>query len=51
MEERVPAEPEPGYGAPLTTLPVSSRTEERNWRTVDIDVVRPGRSGPAGDAS
>jgi N-acetylmuramic acid 6-phosphate etherase len=39
MEERVPAEPEPGYGAPPTTLPVSSRTEERNRRTVDIDVV------------
>jgi N-acetylmuramic acid 6-phosphate etherase len=39
MEERVPAEPEPGYGAPLTTLPVSSRTEERNPRTIDIDVV------------
>ncbi|HTS96357.1 MAG TPA: hypothetical protein VMI33_07025, partial [Streptosporangiaceae bacterium] len=33
------SEPEPGDYALLTPLPVSSRTEERNWRTVDIDVV------------
>jgi N-acetylmuramic acid 6-phosphate etherase len=35
----VPAESESGDHALLTPLPVSSRTEERNWRTVDIDVV------------
>jgi N-acetylmuramic acid 6-phosphate etherase len=35
----VPAESEPGDHALLTPLPVSSRTEERNWRTADIDVV------------
>ena len=33
------SEPEPGDYALLTPLPVSSRTEERNWRTVDIDLV------------
>ncbi len=38
-EERVPAESEPGDYAPLTSLPVSSRTEDRNQRTVNIDVV------------
>ena len=38
-EERVPAESESGDYALLTSLPVSSRTEERNRRTVDIDVV------------
>jgi N-acetylmuramic acid 6-phosphate etherase len=30
---------DPGDHALLTPLPVSSRTEERNWRTIDIDVV------------
>ena len=35
----VPAESESGDHALLTPLPVSSRTEERNWRTIDIDVV------------
>jgi len=35
----VPADSEPGNHAPLTPLPVSSRTEERNWRTVEIDLV------------
>jgi N-acetylmuramic acid 6-phosphate etherase len=35
----VPAESESGDHALLTPLPVSSRTEERNWRTVDIDVL------------
>jgi N-acetylmuramic acid 6-phosphate etherase len=35
----VPAEPDTEGGVPLTPLPVSSRTEERNRRTVDIDVV------------
>ncbi len=35
----VPADPDTGEHALLTPLPVSSRTEERNWRTVDIDVV------------
>jgi N-acetylmuramic acid 6-phosphate etherase len=34
----VPAQPEPGDHA-LTLWPVSSRTEERNWRTADIDVI------------
>jgi N-acetylmuramic acid 6-phosphate etherase len=38
-ELSVPAEPEPGDHALLTPVPVSSRTEERNWRTVDIDRV------------
>ena len=33
---QVQSEPE---NALLTPLPVSSRTEERNWRTIDIDVV------------
>jgi N-acetylmuramic acid 6-phosphate etherase len=32
-------EPESGDHALLTPPPPSSRTEERNWRTVDIDVV------------
>jgi len=31
--------PEPADGLGLTQLPVASRTEERNWRTVDIDLV------------
>jgi N-acetylmuramic acid 6-phosphate etherase len=35
----VPVQSDPGDHALLTPLPVSSRTEERNWRTVDIDVV------------
>jgi N-acetylmuramic acid 6-phosphate etherase len=35
----VPAVSEPQDRAPLASLPVSSRTEERNWRTVDIDLV------------
>jgi N-acetylmuramic acid 6-phosphate etherase len=35
----VPVQSDPGDYALLTPLPVSSRTEERNWRTVDIDVV------------
>jgi N-acetylmuramic acid 6-phosphate etherase len=35
----VPAEPETGDYALPTPAPVSSRTEERNWRTVDIDLV------------
>jgi N-acetylmuramic acid 6-phosphate etherase len=35
----VPADSESGDHALLTPLPVSSRTEERNWRTVDIDLV------------
>ena len=35
----MPAESESGDHALLTPLPVSSRTEERNWHTVDIDVV------------
>jgi N-acetylmuramic acid 6-phosphate etherase len=35
----VPVQSDPGDHALLTRLPVSSRTEERNWRTVDIDVV------------
>jgi N-acetylmuramic acid 6-phosphate etherase len=35
----VAAEPEPGDHALLTALPVSSRTEERNWRTGDIDII------------
>jgi len=42
----VPAEPESGDYALLTPWPASSRTEERNGRTVDIDrpgPVRPGR--------
>jgi N-acetylmuramic acid 6-phosphate etherase len=35
----VPAEPDTEGGVPLTPLPVSSRTEERNRRTADIDLV------------
>jgi N-acetylmuramic acid 6-phosphate etherase len=35
----VPVQSDHGDHALLTRLPVSSRTEERNWRTVDIDVV------------
>jgi N-acetylmuramic acid 6-phosphate etherase len=35
----VPADSEPGDRALLTPAPVRSRTEERNWRTVDIDLV------------
>jgi len=35
----VPAKPESGDYALPTPSPVSSRTEERNWRTVDIDLV------------
>lgn len=35
----VPAESAPGNRALLTPLLVSSRTEERNRRTADIDVV------------
>jgi N-acetylmuramic acid 6-phosphate etherase len=35
----VPAQPEARDHALLTPLPVSSRTEERNWRTADIDIV------------
>jgi N-acetylmuramic acid 6-phosphate etherase len=35
----VPAVSEPEDHAPLGSLRVSSRTEERNWRTVDIDLV------------
>jgi len=35
----VPAEPEPEGSAPRTPPPASSRTEERNRRTVNIDVV------------
>jgi N-acetylmuramic acid 6-phosphate etherase len=35
----VPVQSDPGDHALLTPLPVSSRTEERNWRTVNIDVV------------
>jgi N-acetylmuramic acid 6-phosphate etherase len=38
-ELSVPAEPEPGDHALLTPFPGSLRTEERNWRTVDIDRV------------
>src|SRR6516225_6467082 len=38
-EEPVPAKPESGDYARPTPSPVSSRTEERNWRTVDIDLV------------
>jgi N-acetylmuramic acid 6-phosphate etherase len=38
-EEPVPAELESGGHALLAPLPVSSRTEERNWRTIDIDLV------------
>jgi len=34
----VAAQPEPGDHA-LLAPPVSSRTEDRNWRTVDIDLV------------
>ena len=37
--ELVPAEPESGEHTRLTPLPMWSRTEERNWRTVDIDMV------------
>jgi N-acetylmuramic acid 6-phosphate etherase len=33
------AESEPEDHAPLISLPVSSPTEDRNWRTVDIDLV------------
>jgi N-acetylmuramic acid 6-phosphate etherase len=35
----VPTDSESGDHALLTSLPVSSRTEERNWRTADIDLV------------
>jgi N-acetylmuramic acid 6-phosphate etherase len=35
----VAAQPEPGEHALLAVSPVSSRTEDRNWRTVDIDLV------------
>ncbi len=35
----MPADPEGGDHAPFARMPVSSRTEERNWRTVDIDLV------------
>jgi N-acetylmuramic acid 6-phosphate etherase len=35
----VAAQPEPGDHALLTPSLVSSRTEDRNWRTVDIDLV------------
>jgi N-acetylmuramic acid 6-phosphate etherase len=35
----VPVQSDPGEHVLVTPLPVSSRTEERNWRTVDIDVV------------
>jgi N-acetylmuramic acid 6-phosphate etherase len=35
----VPVHSEPGDRALLTALPVSSRTEERNGRTADIDIV------------
>ncbi len=35
----VAAEPEARDHAPLIPLPVSSRTEERNWRTADIDIL------------
>jgi N-acetylmuramic acid 6-phosphate etherase len=35
----VAAQPEPGDHALLTSSPMSSRTEDRNWRTVDIDLV------------
>ena len=35
----MPAKPESGDYALPTPSPVSSRTEERNWRTVDIDLV------------
>ncbi len=35
----MPAQSEPGDRALLTPWPESSRTEQRNWRTVDIDVV------------
>lgn len=35
----MPTDSESGDHALLTSLPVSSRTEERNWRTADIDLV------------
>jgi len=35
----VPADSEPEDRALLASLPTSSRTEERNWLTVDIDLV------------
>jgi N-acetylmuramic acid 6-phosphate etherase len=35
----VPAKPQSGDNALLTPLLESSRTEQRNWRTVDIDLV------------
>lgn len=35
----MPVQSDPGEHVLVTPLPVSSRTEERNWRTVDIDVV------------
>jgi len=35
----MPAELETGDRALLTQLSTASRTEERNWRTVDIDVI------------
>jgi N-acetylmuramic acid 6-phosphate etherase len=35
----VAAESEPGNHALLAPLPVPSRTEQRNWRTSDIDIV------------
>jgi N-acetylmuramic acid 6-phosphate etherase len=35
----VPAEPESGGHTQPAPSPVASRTEERNWRTVDIDLV------------
>lgn len=35
----MPRKSEPGDYAQLTSSPLASRTEERNWRTVDIDVV------------
>ena len=35
----MPADSESGDHALLTSLPVSSRTEQRNWRTADIDLV------------
>lgn len=39
-EERgVPAQPQPAEKTLFTSLPTSSPTEERNWRTADIDLV------------